>query len=250
MFLGLHSWPEAQVTHALLQCIYCSTLFAACNPSAETWMALLRFFFKRQYFRKQPMGQEKTPCSSKWLRPWERFSLKEAWSLGSSLCSCPDCSVQPYQHPVHHSSGQHWLWTLDCNRLLWAPIHLPKDCQNNVLGQFLPMSSPEHLASPRTVWLCKHKGVPFSSWFCFPNAFCSGALFLLDNHTFKNKSFREAILTFQNLRHRAFCTAKKMKWCGMIIKWLQSKKFFWASSWKKRFLFPFSILLLLAVKDQ
>lgn len=43
---------------------------------------------------------------------------------------------------------------------------------------------------------------------------------------FKNKSFRKAILTFQNVRHCAFCKAKKMTWHGMIIKWLQLKQFF------------------------
>lgn len=45
--------------HALLQCIYCFTLFLACNRSAGTRMALLCSLFKRQYFRKQPIGQKK-----------------------------------------------------------------------------------------------------------------------------------------------------------------------------------------------
>lgn len=44
----------------LLQRIYCFTLFLACNQSAETWMALPCFFFKRQQFRKQPIGKKPT----------------------------------------------------------------------------------------------------------------------------------------------------------------------------------------------
>lgn len=65
---------------------------------------------------------------------------------------------------------------------------------------------------------------------------------------FKNKSFRKATLTFQNVRHCAFCKAKKMTWYGMIIKWLHLKKIL--LSFFLRVLFCSSILLLMTVKDQ
>lgn len=138
--------------HALLQCIYCFTLFLACNQSAETWMALLCFLFKRQYFRKQPIGQKnhfKLIQALGKVQPALSMILGQQFVLLSRLF-CPTLLTPRLSfiwleltvNPGLQQAG------VCCQLICQAAVVSADTARRTSLGQLIPMFSSKHLTSP------------------------------------------------------------------------------------------------------